>query len=232
MNIFGAFTFGSLIKTFIPGFVLLIAVCILAADIAMIFDAKPVILEFVVSDPRTALVLAIPASILFGLLSNIVVFMGVTDLFIRRPAKKSKPSLFDLYDLLATQIRKQCWDHVDNDEEKNEEIFHEHVDAEYVMLQTIGIEKMTYLREQYWFHLEFQINLLFSIVILFISFVLYSSLKFGITLTFIESLLLYVAIAAPIGGLLFGAARKNYERHISKMVSLMASVLRPSSDGS
>jgi hypothetical protein len=34
MNIFGAFTFGSLIKTFLPGFVWLIALGIVAVDIA------------------------------------------------------------------------------------------------------------------------------------------------------------------------------------------------------
>jgi hypothetical protein len=34
MNIFGAFTFGSLIKTFLPGFVWLIAIVILEAFVA------------------------------------------------------------------------------------------------------------------------------------------------------------------------------------------------------
>jgi len=34
MNIFGAFTFGSLIKTFLPGFVWLVAMVMVSVDVA------------------------------------------------------------------------------------------------------------------------------------------------------------------------------------------------------
>lgn len=234
MNIFGAFTFGSLIKTFLPGLVWLIAIGILEADVSQLVEEPPIIFAFVKANTQAALVLAIPASILLGLLSNIAVFMGVNDRLIRDPVKKANPGLFALYDRLADQIRDQYWDLVECADEDVRREFNLHIDAELIMLQTIGVEKMAYVREQYWYYLEFQINLILSILMLFLSLAAFSALHANSFHNFFIHVLLYFALMAPVCGLLFRAARKNYQRHISKMLSLMASIVcpRPNRDSS
>lgn len=234
MNIFGAFTFGSLIKTFLPGLVWLIAIGILEADVSQLVEEPPIIFAFVKGNTQAALVLAIPASILLGLLSNIAVFMGVNDRLIRDPVKKANPGLFALYDRLADQIRDQYWDLVECADEDVRREFNLHIDVELIMLQTIGVEKMAYVREQYWYYLEFQINLILSILMLFLSLAVFSALHANSFHNFFIHVLLYFALMAPVCGLLFRAARKNYQRHISKMLSLMASIVcpRPNRDSS
>ena len=104
MNIFGAFTFGSLIKTFLPGLVWLLAILMLEIDIAQMLQVEPMLWTFVRTKDQAALVLAIPASILIGLVSNIVVFMGINDWLVRTPVRHSHRDLCALYDALAQRI--------------------------------------------------------------------------------------------------------------------------------
>lgn len=227
MNIFGAFTFGSLIKTFLPGFVWLIAIGILEADVSQFVEEPPIIFSFAKANTQAALILAIPASILLGLLSNIAVFMGVNDRWIRDPVKKANPGLFALYDRLAGQIRDRYWTLVECTDEDVRKEFDLHIDVELIMLQTIGVDKLAYVREQYWYYLEFQINLILSILVLFLSMSASSALNTNSFNTFLAHVALYFALMAPVCGLLFRAARKNYQRHIAKMSSLMASIVCP-----
>ncbi len=95
MNLFGSFTFGSLIKTFIPGLVWALAMLLYWRDA----DAwLPKLLPSLPStgDGQTLLVLAIPVGILLGLLSNIVVFMGVNDWLVRHRVQISHAPLYAL----------------------------------------------------------------------------------------------------------------------------------------
>lgn len=73
MNVFGAFTFGSLIKTFIPGFVWLVALWLLWRGGAALVPVLPPLPAVTDSQLQNGLVAAIPIAILLGLLSNIVV---------------------------------------------------------------------------------------------------------------------------------------------------------------
>src|SRR5215813_14054958 len=105
MNIFGAFTFGSLIKTFLPGFVWLLAFAIVLVDCDQFFRLGINLWPFVSDKDRATFIvaLAIPACILFGVLSNIIVFMGVNDRMVRRPVRNDHRDLFAIHDHLARQ---------------------------------------------------------------------------------------------------------------------------------
>ncbi len=227
MNIFGAFTFGGLIKTFLPGFVWLIAIAILEADITQAHGASPFILNYAKTHDQAALLLSIPVSILLGLLSNIVVFMGVNDFLVRDPVKKANPRLFALYDSLTAKIRDRCWKGAGLEDEEGRKEFDRHADAELIVLPTVGADKLAYIREQYWYHLEFQINLLLSVVVLFAALAVRSWLNVSSFSAFVIHLLSYSILAGLVCVLLVRAARKNYHRHIAKMMSLMASILSP-----
>lgn len=225
MNIFGAFTFGSLIKTFLPGFVWLAAIVLLEADISLYFGTRPTLWTYAQTKDQAALVLAIPVSILLGLLSNIVVFMGVNDFLVRKPVKKANLELVLLYDELANRIRMKCWNSLGSIDSKHKNSFNKQIDPEIVLLHSLGVEKLAYVREQYWYHLEFQLNLILSIVGI-TSALIISSLVNAASLQ--ERILLIVICIGGAWSIVCGllaAARKNYTRHVAKMASAMAAVL-------
>jgi hypothetical protein len=227
MNIFGAFTFGSLIKTFLPGFVWLIAIGIVEADISRFHGLEPLLFGYASAHDQAALILTIPASILLGLMSNIVVFMGVNDVLVRNPVKKKNPALFTLHDRLAKELRDRCWANLAQVDASDRAEFDRCADVEIVMLHTIGVDKLAYVREQYWYHLEFQVNLLLSIVVMIAAAIAGSVLGAESISTAIFHAVAYLVVAVPVCWLLFLAARKNYQRHIAKTMSLMAAVLSP-----
>jgi len=227
MNIFGAFTFGSLIKTFLPGFAWLIAIGMLEADFSRLVGATPMIIPFAMENEQTALVLAIPVSILLGLLSNIVVFMGVNDWLVRNPVRRAYPNIFALYDHVASQILDQCWKSVEIPKSDLRASFDRYADAEIILLSAIDVDKLAYVREQYWYFLEFQINLLFSIIAIFLASVVSSASQGCSVQAFFYQFLKYLVLCGPVCVLLYASARKNYLRHVSKMLSLMVAFIGP-----
>jgi hypothetical protein len=106
MNIFGAVTFGSLIKTFLPGLVWLIAFVIVDADLAQLCGYESYLWKILANKDvvPALLILAFPSSILIGLLSNVVVFMGLNDLLVRNPFKRKQATA----DSCVTAC---CWQH-------------------------------------------------------------------------------------------------------------------------
>jgi hypothetical protein len=224
MNIFGAFTFGSLIKTFLPGMIWLFAIGVLEADLAELAGSEPFLLTFVQSHMQESLVLGFPLAILLGLLSNIIAFMGINDRLVRDPVRRKCAALFTLHDQISARVRDRCWQHLAFDEAGRPE-FDAHIAPEIVVLPALGHEALAYVREQYWYHLEFQMNLFLSLVVLFLGASINAWTRSGAAGAFILQMLKYLVVFVPIWVGLVAAARKNYSRHISTMLSLMAGIL-------
>lgn len=223
MNIFGAFTFGSLIKTFLPGFVWLVALVLLIVDLQELAGAKQTLWTHIQAKDQAALVLAIPASILLGLLSNIVVFMGVNDYLVRVPVRAANPDLCALYDMLAQRVRDRYWQALGDADPALRPAFNSHIDPELVLLHCIGVDKLAYVREQYWYHLEFQLNMLLSIGALALALVIRLLLPVTPWGAFLAAACVVLALPAMRGLVL--AARKNYARHLAKIATVMAAAL-------
>jgi hypothetical protein len=203
----------------------LLALTILEAGLSECYEREPLILSFIESREQTALVLAIPAAILLGLLSNIVVFMGVNDLLVRDPVKSGNPRLFELHNALAGRVRDRCWQALAMSDAAMREDFDKYTDVEIIMLPVLGPQNLAYLREQYWYHLEFQMNMFLSLVALFVGALVNTWAGSTSYATFIGCALLWlVPFSLAWLGLLV-SARRNYSRHISKIASLMAGVL-------
>jgi len=228
MNIFGAFTFGSLIKTFLPGFVWLLAIVMFEADISQWAGHEPALWNYAKTKDQAALVLAIPASLLLGLLSNIVVFMGVNDRLVRAPVKRAGPGLCALYEMLAQRVRDRYWEGLRGADQAFRNSFDRSVDPELGLLQVLGTEKLGYVREQHWYHLEFQLNLLLSVGAIALALSVSVLLNVAsVPLRAFLSAACAAAAALVIWGLLL-AARKNYARHLAKMATVMAVALHQS----
>jgi hypothetical protein len=227
MNIFGAFTFGSLIKTFLPGFVWLIALGILEADFAQWRGYEGYLWSFLKTKDQAALVLAIPASILLGLLSNVAVFMGLNDRWVREPVKLAEPALFVLHGRLAKQLLDQCWTSLAWNDAQMRPSFDDRIDPEIIIVERIGFEKLAYVREQYWYHLEFQLNLLLSLLAMFLALFLSAFINAATWASALLCAALCVVAGCVVRFCLLQAAKKNYSRHIAKMASLIAAMLTP-----
>lgn len=224
MNIFGAFTFGSLIKTFLPGFVWLIALGIIAVDIAQWRHQEAYVWEVLKTKDQAVLVLAIPLSILLGLLSNVAVFMGLNDRWIRTPFRNTEPALFNLHAALSKKLRDDCWAVLAAKDASLPRNCDECIDSEIILLERVGVEKFAYVREQYWYHLEFQLNLLLSLMAAFAALLVSAFLNASGWRAFSYAALCLVA-GYFVRKWLLKAAKKNYSRHIAKMASLMTALL-------
>jgi hypothetical protein len=229
MNVFGAFTFGGLIKTFIPGCVWLGAL-LLAWRALRLF--VPALSELPFPETSTgqqnALVLAIPVAILLGLLSNIVVFMGFNDLLVRNPVRRNDWPLFELYDWLVRELRTEYWGLLKCGEARLQAAFSLHSDVELLTLQAVGVENLAYVREQYWFHMEFQVNLLLATFVMLLSVLaplLDPGLRAGGLGTAGWQALAFAGLLSAFCWLLLAAARKNYRKHIAKMSSVIAATI-------
>lgn len=226
VNVFGAFTFGSLIKTFIPGFGWLIALLLIWRDLHSWVPALPPLPPVPTSsDQQNALVLAIPIAVLLGLLSNIIVFMGVNDGLVRRPVERANPQLFALYRLAVRRMRDQYWTSLDCTDAALRRSFDEHIDPEILMLPTVEVTRLAYVREQYWFHLEFQVNLLFATFVGLLALLASPEIAGAPR---VEAAWRGGTAVVLLGGacwLLLRAARKNYCRHVAKMTSLITATL-------
>jgi hypothetical protein len=225
MNIFGAFTFGSLIKTFLPGFAWLAAIVLLEADVRQWQDAPPVLWSYATSKDQAALVLAIPASILLGLLSNIIVFMGMNDRLVRAPVRRANLDLCALYDMLAQRVRDRYWTSLGGADPAFRPVFNANIDPELVLLHTLGVDKLSYVREQYWYHLEFQLNLLLSTGAVALAVTVSILLNVPSAPWRIVLAMASIALAVLAMRGLLAAARKNYARHIAKIATIMAAAL-------
>ncbi len=220
MNVFGSFSFGNLIKTFLPGFVWL---CVFALLEIYLFGEDSWVITQLPRQSTTVHILIFPLAILAGLISNIVVFMNINNWLVRDPFEKNNPGMYNLYKVLCDQWIDRCCARIECDEECRK-AYKENIDAELLLLNEIGIEKISYVREQYWYYLEFCMNLMLSLVALLVISVLVSVTTFKMPLLSLPLALSSLFLSA-VCILLFVAARKNYYRHVQKMVSLLAAAL-------
>jgi hypothetical protein len=235
MNVFGAFTFGSLIKTVIPGFVWLVALWLVWQGCAALIPGIHPVPDMSQVKLQDALLATIPIAILLGLVSNIIVFMGVNDVLVRNPVSRHarcRP-LIDLQEWVKKRLLEDYRDQLAIADERLAEAFIDHVDPELLILETIGVQNLAYVREQYWYHMEFQVNLLLAIATALIGLLIgLVPEAIGVNLSLRADWQLAsewaVFAAVVLGGLcwfLLRAARKNFRRHVAKMTSLMAAAI-------
>jgi len=225
MNLSRSFSFGTVIKTFLPGLVVLAAIVMVARVVTDLGLLSSSIWDFVARHEQAALVIAVPSAALLGLISNILVFMGLNDALVRTPVRKRNVKLFELFDLVEDQIRKNYWKHVACTKTAVREEFLKAADVELIMLPEIGVEKISYVRQQYWYHLEFQVNLILSATLFFLALIALMFVSCQ-DCSNVGGLGILIVLAYAVF-LIFmtKAARKNYHRHICKMLSLMTSFL-------
>jgi hypothetical protein len=124
----------------LPGLVCLVALALIWNDLHAQWPVFPG-LPPIDGEEQNLLVLAGPTSMLLGLLSNILVFMGVNDVLIRYPARRRAPDLFRLHDWLVKRIRLECWRTLACADTTLTQHFMANADAELLILNRIGVTR-------------------------------------------------------------------------------------------
>jgi hypothetical protein len=234
MNVFGAFSFGRLIKTFLPGFVVLMSIPLYVESVLLIANSSHSLLNWIYANAILASALAVPLSLIFGIISNIVFFTFLTDRLIRKPFIEGNQ------DFNKTQQRISEWI-TSHYEDKNlipSDIFGDfkkYIDLDFFLLPQLQLDKLVFLQESYWYYLEFQLNLILSVIVFAIAILLRVSVytfKSEASLCFyILFVILSMMFFVSVINISLKAAKINYDRHKRKLLSLQVGVIYSEKNG-
>ena len=228
MNLLGTFSFGRVIKTFLPGFVILFAVTLFTETIIRVLHPSPTqsLWEFLSQNSVLTSFIAIPLSLICGIFSNMALFVFFTDAIIRGPFKRGNEEFFQL----QTQIFDKLYKVISDSNTLPRKLAHafrnsEALDMEYLLLPIVPVEKLLFLQESYWYYLEFQLNMSLATVLLAIGGISWSLSNFsmlGISwASYVAATCLGAFFTAFLVILSLKAARRNYARHIQKLLNLL-----------
>jgi hypothetical protein len=234
MNLFGAFNFGRLIKTFLPGFVILIGLCLVIDSSIVLATSNRLFLKWIERDAVLLTLISIPLSLICGIVSNMVCFTFVTDKLIRLPYNRENAALNNLQESVSNWVNEHCA----SKDKLNPTILNEfknYFDLEYFLLPIIKLEKLSYLQESYWYYLEFQLNITLASIFFALAAISWSALYFPVLgLSCRAYLCLVVAfssLVAFVALLSVKAARLNYDRHRRKLISFLIGTIYTPNNG-
>ena len=223
MGAFSGIGFGRLIKTVIPGLMLLVTLIGYFDLVTWLVRDETPALRLVAEDFPVVAAIAFPASILLGIMSNMVMFAVATNALIRTPFNRGEGAELCRLEtqLLERTLRlKADW------LKSTPEIPY---DLEYLLAPDIRLERQVFLQDSYWYYLEFQMNtalaLLVSsplVAVLSYQYVAWlggdTALKYAVVPLVLLAGLVLVRV-------LVGAARLNYRRHRTKLTSMLVAAL-------
>jgi hypothetical protein len=224
MNLFGAFNFGRLIKTFLPGLILFIGLLFYIDILLYYLIGHPKVVPYFLQKDLQFLTLSIPSSIILGIFSNTLFFSEAMDRLIEIPNKKKRPAFYRYEESLKQKINEYYIDRLNLTDEEQDG-FRQFNDPRHFLLHKQDLEKYMFIQESYWYYLEFQINILLALIFitpaLLVSLLLAHRVGYlgylSMTLLMIFSIVLLYVLAK----LLLQGAVLNFEKFRSKYLSLL-----------
>ena len=224
MNVFGSFSFGRLIKTFLPGFMILLAGIGYGEAFLLFSGNDNAIIEIATENPVFFVAFSIPFSIIFGIFTNTVTFSYGLDLLVRRHHQKENGEFYEYESTLKSSALKHYADCLfENEGTRNQ--FMKYCDFQYFTLRTLPLEKFLFLEDSYWYYLEFQLNTILAlcfgapVFIGTLSLFLWSQVFSNLTRCVILSFAVLLGFCCL--RILLKAARINFDRYKKKNLSLL-----------
>ena len=162
-----SFSFTKIIKTFIPGFFIFLALCVYI-NISCIWIFKEDLFKNIDKEYFSLLItIAIPVSIFSGVVLNSL-FYKYHKVFFRFLSRKNKEikSIKKFEKKVETLILLQTSKMINNQIEISANEFHSNIYFDTVFLNKTGSADRTYLYNEFWNYMEFQIQF---ILVLFFS---------------------------------------------------------------
>ena len=236
MNVFGSFGFGRLIKTFLPGYVALLGI-LLAFDAGLAREKYGFEVFSVLSENAVlSSVASVPLAIILGLLSNMVFYVGGTNVLVYSPCRERLKDIESLKEKLYSDAYKS-WKNTDVVSNERYVAFQKHSEPEFFFLAAVRLDKLAYLRDSYWYYLEFQLNIMLSSAVLAVggAWSCWERLPASATTQEFSRLAPWKILMSwfALAFLCVFSARKNYVEYTKKNLSLyVGSLLKDtSSDG-
>lgn len=220
MNPIGAFSFGRILKTFLPGFMALLGLWLcLDARFYWLYQASP-IWCWVQANASAAMFASVPLSLACGMILNALSFSYLLDPLIRAPYQKEHPGFAILWKGVGDHLRAKT-ESLPEDPEASTPYW----DLEYFLLPLVPMEKYTFLEESYWYYLEFCLNFLLALALdtLAISFALLAWFSHKPSTRAFPwfSLIVMTGVVALLFRAMLTAARRDFEKHNAKKLSLL-----------
>ncbi len=223
MNLFNAFSFGRLIKTFLPGFLIFFGVCAYIDMFSEVILGAFILSNFAFKQPAIFIVILIPSSIILGVFSNIVFFTFATEFIIEKRHRSNESKFYEFETNILDNIKQDIIKNLKFDDIGDG--FRDNIDIKAFLLNRIGIEKLAYLKDCYWYYLEFQLNILLAIDFIVPAIILYwlkTTNSHGVSLVAnIGIILIILVLTSSINVLFINSARKNFYYYKRKYLSLV-----------
>jgi hypothetical protein len=224
MDLFGSLNFSKLIKTFLPGFMLCIAMFIYFDMLVYFIVNKHIIFSFAIGNAVLFTLLLIPFSIIFGVLSNTVFFIFGYERIIFRNYKKCNSELLNFENEIKGKIKRKIQTSINLDIDQDDRVL-EYLDVKSFYLHKMDTEKISFVKDSFWYYLEFQLNILLGIdflipALLFV--IIKQGIQFSIHYLILSVLIiLFILLLVALNILLIKSARKNFKHYKMKYLSLL-----------
>ncbi|MEV4655552.1 hypothetical protein [Micromonospora sp. NPDC049301] len=176
------------------------------------------------SERSATLVIAggLPLSIVFGIVSNMLVFGWATDHLIRKPFAHAHPAIGSLEAKLRDEVVSLKAPHWSVDLAGSGF----QPDLEFILINEIQLEKITFLQESYWHYLEFQMNTAVAFIYatpLAVAAILTGTKSSGQIWLGVCASAVVALVVIALALFLVRTARVNFRKHRFKRLSLLLS---------
>lgn len=227
MNVLGVFTFGRLIKTFLPGLILFSSLLIYVEIIGFVLFGKLTLSRLILGDSALFITLLIPSSIIAGIFSNTLFFAYANDFFISGHHRREYPEFYEFEKHITKLIKQQISTDIGVPEYLRPG-FERYLDVGHFVLDKTPLDKLIFLQESYWYYMEFQVNgilaTIFAAPAIALSWVLFS-LQNGLASYLVLLVLVTMMVLSMfLFKVMRDGAMKNYDRHKKNHFSLIMGV--------
>lgn len=223
MNLFGAFSFGKLIKTFLPGFILSLAILIYLEILFEVNNLNFNIYRIVSESSTLFTVLIIPISITLGVFSNSIFFTFLNRKIITNKFYTNNESFCKFEKSVYMKMKNRFIKALDIDEKEAND-FKKHIDVNMFLFNKTDLNKINSIKDSYWNYLEFQLNILLAInfitpalIYSFIKFFLYQNQNI---IPLVLVIIFFILSIIFLNFTLIKSAKINYSINRKKFLSL------------
>jgi len=234
MNIFGTFAYGNIIKTFIPGIFIVFGMFLIIDSVNFWTVGKYLLIEYGSKNPILAVALMIPVAIFSGILCNSFCFSWFTPKFIGKEYLEKNSEFEEYRKSLSGEIVSH-YANVLSIPDNLKDNFNKYTDINSLLLVRKDLSALQYLRESYWYYLEFQVNSIVAVAIIALGSISHVLLRYNADLMSGGAVFPYLFMvglfAIVIIKLFWKAAKMNYKRHQEKTFSYLLGAYHVCKDG-
>jgi hypothetical protein len=225
MNFSGLFSYGNILKTFLPGMLLLTGF-VLLIDAYNFYTTDPhtyILLELTAKYPLLSITILASTAIVVGILSNSIYFKWIIPLI--GAVFESKNTDFKKFKETMEAEMNEHYSELLSIDPTFHPVKKSGFDVRAFLLNRTDLVALQYLRESYWYYMEFQLNAIGAIIVLYVACIVHMALRLNFKLIqdfYFWPIFTSATVFFLITIIIFSkAAYENYEKHEKKFFSFL-----------